>query len=771
MGKWMEHILWSNSLRPAAELAIIPILAAALAIVPVARLKAAEESLSSASGERKRISVAVFPFENGTSDPNLAHWRYIAWGLLKNQLAEVKAVRVLSEGAIDYALRQVDLTAGEAIDPNLARDMGEHIEAQRAVWGRYTREENRWRVAARVLNVATGEVSGPFVALGADWFDLRDTLNEQIIRQLGVTPTEEQREKMAKRWTSSPAALEWYGKAYASQEQGRHISEQETCSRNALSADPNCFPALVGLAAVLGNQGKFAVAEDLARRALQIDSEYGQAHAVLGWLLAVQQQFAEANEAFQRASKLDPDDAEYLTGLAQIHALEGKLDVAKTLLQRAVAVDQTGAMAHATLAKAYAAGGQERAALHEVQEAVHFMPEKIASLNVYLRLAETCELLRKTTEAIEHYSRIVTLSTELGMNPTMIRDMEKRITRLEALLTPTFIEAAMPQGYTEQGLDEILHDRLSETERQLVANPFSCTEPMRQWAQELTRDAATDLDKARGLFDGLARRLHTRGQARSRTAREVFEAWNDAGIRLVCMDHAVLFVALARAVDVNAFFVQVTQDPDGTIMNHACGAVFADDRVLLVDSSLRWFGAPHKEYAILSDLQTAAFLCFNNRDDDERLLSVCRAGLKLWPDSVQGRLCLAGALHHAGQSQEARRLCAEVGSPGSTDLDASGYWTLQGLFAEADEELERAEQHLRKAATLCATQASIHFHLGRVCLRRGRLADARTAFRACLRNDPDPANADVTRHLIAKINEKVAFESTSDMPSTDPNAP
>ena len=745
MGEWTEHVSRSNNLRPVAKLTIIPILVAAvLATVRAPRLKAGEESLFPAPGECKRVSVAVFPFENRTSDPNLAHWRYVAWGLLKNQLAEVKAIRVLSEGAIDYALRQVDLTAGDAIDPNLAREMGEHIEAQRAIWGRYTREEDRWRVTVRVLNVATGDVSGPFVALGADWFDLRDTLNEQIIRQLGVTPTEGQREKMAKRWTSSPAALEWYGKAYASQERGRLVSEQEACCREALAADPNCVPALVGRAAALANQGEFAAAEDLARRALQIHSDYGQAHAVLGWLLAVQRQFDEANEAFRRACQLDPDDAECLTGLAQIYALEGKLDEARVFLQRAVATDPTGAMAHATLAKAYAASGQERAALHEVQEATHFMPERISSLNVHLGLGETCELLRKTTEAIEHYRRIVALSTELGMNPVLIRDMEKRVTRLEALLTPTFIEAPMPQRSTEPSLDEILHDRLSETERQLVANPFSCTEPMRQWAQELTRGAGTDLDKVRALFDGLVTRLHTRGQAKSRTAREVFEAWSDTDIRLVCMDHAVLFVALARAVDVNAFFVQVTRDPDGTVMNHACSAVFADDRVLLVDSSSRWFGAPHKEYTILSDLQTAAFLCFNNRADGGRLLSAYQAGLKLWPDSVQGRLCLADALHRAGQSQKARRLCAEIGRPGSTGLDASGYWTLQGLFAEADEELELAEQHLRKAAALCATQPTIHFHLGRVCLRRGRLADARTAFRACLRNDPDPANADIT---------------------------
>jgi hypothetical protein len=134
-------------------------------------------------------------------------------------------------------------------------------------------------------------------------------------------------------------------------------------------------------------------------------------------------------------------------------------------------------------------------------------------------------------------------------------------------------------------------------------------------------------------------------------------------------------------------------------------------------------------------------------------------------------LCLADTLHGAGRWEEARRLCVEIGSPGLTDLNASTYWALQGLLAETDHDLELAEQHLCKAAALCATQPRIHFHLGRIYLRQGRLVDARTEFRTCLRNDPDPANADIIRHLIAHINEKIAFEPTGETPPADPNTP
>ena len=721
-------------------------------------LWAQEKTAGETAGPPKRLSVAVLWLEDRTADPDLAHWRY-AGSLLKSSLGKVKAIRTLSTGAVDYAYRQAHLKASDPIDPNVARRMGEQIEAQRVVWGNYSKKNSQWHVEVRVIHVAAGDVSLVLAAAANDWFSIRDEICEQVLRVLRVTPTMEETGKMAKRWTRSPEALDWCFRTYLSQEQGKPVSEQEGLCRKTLAADPNCAEAYGALAATLGTQGKFDLAEDALLRAIQLDPNGASAHATLGWIFGMQRQWDRAQTEFRQACRLDPDDADSLTWFAVACGNSGKRDEAAGLLEMAVSLDRTNALAHAHLASAYAGRSQKEQARRELADARHYLAEGISAGNALIIMGDTYGLLGERSEAIDCYERTVVLAKERAVNPNTLRLLEQRIQRIKSTLAPTFIEARLPQRYTAEALDALLRERLSERERELAPNPFSCTEPMRAWAQDLTKGAATDLDKAKAIFDGLAARPNSGGQARSRIAREVFEAWKQADTRLVCMDHAVLFVALARAVDVNTFFVNVTTLPDGTVVNHACAAVFAGQRVVLADPTLRWFGAPHQQYEILDDLQTAAFLCFNNREGDPRDLAACRAGLKLWPDSLQGQLCLVSALRSTDHLEEANQVLAGISEPQVKDYRAATYWGLRGLAAADEHDWKTAEAHMLKAVSLHPESASLHFNLGKLYWEQHRPVEARTALRACLRNDPRPMTAGAARHYIAQINEEIGSDS------------
>ena len=732
-------------------------------------LHAQERTADETAGLRKRLSIAVLGFDNQTDDPELAHWRGAAM-MLGRSLKEAKAIQVLSDNAVRYALRQAGLRPGDPIDPNRARLMGGHIEAQRVVWSSYSKKADQWHVGMRVMNVATGAVSPELSAQAGDWFDLRDKLNEQILAELGITPSTEEKKKMAERWTRSAEALDWGLRANLSQEQDKPVSEWEMLCRKVIAADPNCAPAYCNLAATLATQGKFDLAEDAAQKALQFDPEASSVHGVLGWMYFSQKQPDRAEAEFRRACQRDEDSAESLTWLAVACAENGRRDEALGLWERAVSLDRTNALTHAHLANAYAARKQPENALRELEEARRYLPGGVSAGNALFMIGDTYRSLGRYPEAIESYERAMAFVRGLGINPKTIRQAEQRIQGAKGALTPAFIQAPMPRRYTEEELDEIVPDKLTESQRLLATNPFSCSDSMRQWAKELTHGADEDLDKTRAIYEALAARLDPPGPARSRTAREVFEAWKNPEIRLVCMDRAVLFVALARTVNVNAFFVHVTKPPDGTVMNHACAAVFLGDRALLVDPTQHWLGAPHQQYAILDDLKATAFLCFNNRVGDAAELAAYRAGLKLWPDSLQGRVFLIGALQGADQAPEARREFAEIPQPQSEGYEAAIYWGLGGSMAAEEQNWERAEECLLKSISICPGDSCTQYNLGRIYARQQRLVEARTAFRACLRNEPSERMAGIARTVIAQINEQIGVDSAPGTATSEPKA-
>ncbi|MBM4030041.1 MAG: tetratricopeptide repeat protein, partial [Planctomycetes bacterium] len=507
-----------------------------LVAVLLSSLPAQEET----AGPVPRFTLAVPGFENRTGDPDLAHWSHGA-ALLRGSLREVQAVRVLSEGATRYALGQVGLRAGDPIDPNTARRMGESIEAQRVLWGYYTKKADRWRVAVRVLNVATGAVSAELAAEASDWFEIRDRLTEQVLTELSVIPTAEEREKMAQRWTRSTEALDWYLQGGRADEQGKPAAEVEALLRRALGVDPNGALAYCSLAGALATQGQLDGAEETARRALDLKSDSARAHYVLGWVHMIRNQLGQAEAELRRASQLDPQDADYLVDLARICLAQRKGEEATALLEKAVTLDRTAAAAHAALANAYVLQKRPNDAVRELAEARRYLPAGVHGANALSSIAVAYGMLGRRSEALEYYERTLPLARELGANPNMIRLIENRIQQIRSTLTPTFIQAAPPRRYTEEELNGLLQQKLTDDERRWTANPFSCTEAMRQWARELTQGVDTDLNKAKAIFEELAARLFDPGgRPKNRTAREVFDAWKDPKVCLMCADHAVL---------------------------------------------------------------------------------------------------------------------------------------------------------------------------------------------------------------------------------------
>jgi predicted Zn-dependent protease len=369
-------------------------------------------------------------------------------------------------------------------------------------------------------------------------------------------------------------------------------------------------------------------------------------------------------------------------------------------------------------------------------------------------ICQAYDMLGEIPLAVEHYERFVSRAGKMGGNPEVVSALEKRARYLKATLTPTFINASVPKVYTERSLQDALQGRLTEDELAMVVNPIASSEDMKRWAEQLTEDAAGDLDKAKALFDGLKRRIELQGEREQRTAREVFAAWDEPEVSFVCQEYAKLFIALARDVNLSGFYVHVDKDYRGKTIPHDCAAMFIDGRALFVDPSYQWFGVPHKDFVILDDLQTIAHHFFQPTNTD-RDVSRCRLAIKLHPDSAWGQLKLFRALSKAEKWDQAR---TALDTASRLEPNRWDVYLWKGVMADYDGNLEEALSYAQKSVESNPESAFAHCFRAGLLARMGKLKEARDEFRAGLRYEPQSEMAEVARRAIAQINEEIGVE-------------
>jgi len=694
-----------------------------------------------------RLTVAILAFADKTGEPESAHWRYSLSRLVASPLAEVKAIRIYPAEASEYGLRQLKLKAGEPIDAAQARKIGELIEARRVVWGEYSRNGKEWVANAHVLSVASGKLSVELSATATDWFEVRDQLAGKILQELAIKPTDAERTKMRIRFTTSSAALEFYSQGYALQAELKPLSESERSARQAVAADPRCAEAHVALAACLLTQGKPEEGTQEIQEALKLKPELDGAHRALGAVLLLFQDKPEAaGKEFREAIRLAPDEPDNHIRLAESHAKQDEWMPAVSSLQEARRLNPVSADVRAHLGLIYADQGERTKALLELGEAERLGLEDVNAEQI---TSKAYDALHEIPLAVEHYEKFLALARRQGVNPKFVKEFAERLQELSDSLTPVFVNAAEPKAYSEQSLREELRFRLSAKEFALVSFPLASTPEMKQWAEKLTQGATNDFQKARMLYEALARHLDA-GPGGSRTAQETYSDWQKPQASFRCQEYARLYVALARDLGLKAFFVLVERDFEDSFVLHACAGILIEGKALLVDPSYRWFGVPHKQFAFQDDYQVVVNQ-LNQMDDLPRN----RLAVKLQPESALSQFNLAGQLMNQDQWDEGRLVLQTA-----LKLDAKGWMAHggQGMLAWHDGQPELAVTHLRKALELYPLEASFHYFFAFVLSEQGQIKEARDEFRACLKYRPQAEQEVEARRAIAKINEKIGTE-------------
>lgn len=210
----------------------------------------------------------------------------------------------------------------------------------------------RVRVTSRLIRVADGAVlwADRSEQQSANLFAVQDAIAEMLAASLALRLTDEERERLTRRYTDDAEAYQLYVK-------GRYFSEKRTRDgitkgieyfRQAIEKDPDYALAYAGLAYsyMLLRRWAFAPAKDTvpqahaaAEKALRLDDSLAEAHIALARVKEHSLDWPGAGAEYRRAIELNPNSETghhlYAMHLAQM----GRLDEATAEIRRAQELD------------------------------------------------------------------------------------------------------------------------------------------------------------------------------------------------------------------------------------------------------------------------------------------------------------------------------------------------------------------------------------------------------------------------------------------------
>ena len=699
-----------------------------------------------------RRSLLVLPFVNESGNAESEHWMGTFRSMLRRQFEDVTALKVVADEPAQAQLRRWRLwPMTTPWSDDQLRLIGEQTQAQRVLCGSLRQTNGQWQAAAQVFVTATGRRSAPLTATAADWFDLRDGLSRLVLKQLGLRLTPEEDKGWGRRFTSSAAALEWFSRGLSAQAQD--LPRAMRSFEKAVAADPQFAFAGVCLAGLLYSTGRPTEALAAAREALRQTPDPREAalcHLLLG--LALQSEPAKAEAELRTARRLAPHHLRVLQAHAQFLELLGEHQQALECLHQALRLEPDNPKNHALLGAFGAAAGNIAPARQALRTAEGLLEGAPADerLNTAQFLGKGYFALGDYPRAALHYQALLDQATQPALASGQYDWVKARLRQIETRLTPVPIPAVRPRDYTAAELAAAVRKRLSPAEAARVVNPLETTPPMREWAQTLVATAETPMARARRLFETLCQRppLLLR---QARTAHEVYAAWSDPGARFNCQEYAKLYVALARAVGLPAYFTMVEKTSDGTTGYHACAAVFVEGQAWLVDPMFRWFGVVHQQYQLFDDLRLLAAHCGQQVDP-----ALCALACQLDPASALNHANFGIACLVAGRGDDARRELAWLRA------QAPGHWMrwhLEGRLAEQADDLPATVESFRQAATLTPDDGDTRLRLGAALFRQSQWLEARRELRAGLLRRHSPELAAPARHLLALLSETLGLEA------------
>jgi len=300
-------------------------------------------------------SIAVLPFENKSSDPNL---EYLGEGIAErilNSLSQVASLRVIPRATAFHYHGRDALQAAKDLDVRVV------------LTGRVTERAGRLVIGTELIDGARGALLwGEKYDRGLDdMVALESEIAHEIATKLRVRLSPEEADRLLEKPTHNVEAYKLLMRAmyYANRWTRDGLQKGIALLHQALEADP-AFPAayaglgyiyiLLGFFGAIPPRDAYPKAKSAALRILEFEEQRASAHLLLGFVaLSFDWDWLEAEKHIGMALRLAPNYANAHWALGYFLCAMGRFDEAITAMQQAVALDPLSAPIRAGLATAY----------------------------------------------------------------------------------------------------------------------------------------------------------------------------------------------------------------------------------------------------------------------------------------------------------------------------------------------------------------------------------------------------------------------------------
>ena len=384
---------------------IVPLL---LLIAAIAALRI---SLKPKDAEAIR-SIAVLPFVNVSSDPQMDYFSDGITDNLINQLSRVPGLTVMARGTVfSYKNKEID-----------PRKVGRELNVDAIVTGKLLQLGEELKVQASLERADGTHVWGEeYAGKVTGIFDIQDAILKEITGNLQSKTKGAVQSQTRKEHTQNVEAYQLYlkGRYYLEKRTRDDFQRAVRSFQEATALDPNYAQAYAGLAdafTLLSNWGflpaesAFPKARDAAQKALSLDDSLAEAHTSLAVIkYAYDRDWSGAESDFRQAIELNPNYAAAHHWYSFFLSLQGRHEDALAQIRIAGQLDPLSIIINANKGLALYFARRYDEALEQLQKTLELDPNFPL---VYQYLGYVYEQRKEYDRSISSYLKATDLAPD-----------------------------------------------------------------------------------------------------------------------------------------------------------------------------------------------------------------------------------------------------------------------------------------------------------------------------------------------------------------------